>query len=373
MPKTLDKRAAAAHDGKCREHPKNRADKLARHGVHGGIIGVKQHEELLAKQDIHDHEEHRHGKRIHPRPMHHLLCALLVARADVLADHGHGGILNALRDLVDNVVNAHAHTERRAFHNAEIIDLRVDHDHGKIDKARLDCHGHALLGDHAHVFEIGNKILLCKIKAERLSFAVKIEQREDKRHALPDDGCPRSTRHTPAKPAGEKQVKHQIGHRGNGNEHKRTLGIAHTAQYGGNHVVPCRKEQTDRTDDHILHRHVTGFVGNVDQGQYRLMQQQNDAREHQRQRQHKAEQRAHNAAHFFFLTRAQRLRNQHLPCVGKAQTHHSGKIDDQRGLRHGGETKRAHKLADNDHIDGAVQHLHGIGRHKRQRKKQQLP
>ena len=30
-------------------------------------------------------------------------------------------------------------------------------------------------------------------------------------------------------------------------------------------------------------------------------------------------------------------------------------------------------FSDDDHIDGTVQHLHGIGRHKRQRKKQQLP
>ena len=51
---------------------------------------------------------------------------------------------------------------------------------------------------------------------------------------------------------------------------------------------------------------------------------------------------------------------------------HGNKTEDEYMLRYTfGDC--ADKLAHNDHVDGTVQHLHGIGRHKRQRKKQQLP
>ena len=82
----------------------------------------------------------------------------------------------------------------------------------------------------------------------------------------------------------------------------------------------------------------------------------------------KAKQRADDSVQFLPLSGTQSLGDQHLTRIGEAKADHGGKINDQRGLRHGRKPERADKLAHDHHIYSTVKHLHGIGRHKRQRK-----
>ena len=121
----LDEGAATAHDGKSGEHPKDRCDEGAGHFMHSGVVG-EEHEELLAESDIQPHEKQSQDNRKAPRPINGLLGTVFLSRRNVLADHGHGGILNALRDLVDDVVDAYTHAKRRRGNHPHLVDEGID-------------------------------------------------------------------------------------------------------------------------------------------------------------------------------------------------------------------------------------------------------
>ena len=368
----LDKCTAAAHHGKGRDHPKDGGNKGVGHGMHQGVVR-KEHKHLLAKANVQKHKDYREHGRKDPRVVHHLLGTLLLARANVLADHRHGGILDALRDLVDNVVNAHAHAKGGGFDQSHAVDHRVDKQHGEVDAPRLNCHGGAKSGNHPYVFFTWNKAFLLKIKSKLLLVAEEVIEREKEGNGLPDDGCPRRARNAPTQKPGKEQVEHQIDRRSNGDEQKGPLGIPHAAQDRRDHVIPRGKKQACGTNDEIFHCHVVGLGGNVHYVEDPHARDQNDSRQHHRQRKNKAKQRTDDVVHFFFLACAQRLRDQHLTGVGKAEAYHGGKVDDLAALRHGRKPGGADEYAHDHHVDGAVQHLHGVGRHKGKGKPKKLP
>lgn len=368
----LDEGTTAPHEGQRGEHPQDRLNKHAGHLVNCGVIG-EDAEQLLAEQQICRHTDNRQGQGKHPRPVDGLDGSLLLPRRNILADDGQGGILNTLRNLVNNVVDANAHAEGRRGHHAHVVDHGVDIQHGEVDKARLDRHGRTQRQDHLGVARLGLEALTGKVEAEFGLSAIKEPNGEDEGHRLSDDGGPRSACNLPPEDAREQDVQHQVYGRGDADEQERAAGITHAAQYRGDHVVACCKEESRAADDEVLHGVAVGLCGDIHDLHDPAAKTDDDHRQRHRKGRDECEKRADNAAHFLTLSRAQRLRDQHLSRVGKAEAHHSGEVQNLTALGHCRETCRADKFTHDDHVNGAVEHLHGVGGHERQHEHEQLP
>ena len=167
---TLNKGAASAHDSEGREHPQDGSNKLARHFMNQRIVG-KEHKQLFAEGYIKDHKHRSKDDGEHAGVPNHLLGTVGLGGADVLADHRHGGVLDALRDLIDNIVDTDANAKGCRGNHANIIDHGIDHQHRQIDAAHLDGHRRAEACDHADILGARDKALLFEVKAKHLALA----------------------------------------------------------------------------------------------------------------------------------------------------------------------------------------------------------
>lgn len=369
---TLDEGATAPHEGQCGEHPQDCFNKHAGHLVNCGVVG-EDAEQFLTEQQIGRHTDDRQGQREHPRPVDGLYGSSLLPRRNILADHWQGGILDALRDLVDDVVDADTHAEGRRGHHAHIVDHGVDIQHGEVDAARLNGHGRTQRQNHLGVARLGLETLSGKVEAEFDLSAIEEPNREQEGHRLSDDGGPCRTCNLPPEDAREQDVQHQVDGRGDADKQKRAARIAHAAKYRGDHVIASSKEEACAADDEVLHGVVVGLCRDIHDLHDPAAKTDDDHRQQYRKRRDEGEKRTDNAAHFPALTRAQCLRDQHLSRIGKAEAHHGGEVQDLAALGHRREASRAHKFAHDDHVDGAVEHLHGVGGHERQHEHEQLP
>ena len=368
----LDKGTTATHEGQRREHPQDRLNEGTGHLVNCGIIGENA-EQSFTEQQVGRNADSGQSEGEHPRPVDGLDGSLLLPRRNVLADNGQGGILDALRNLVDDVVDADAHAKGRRGHHAHIVDHGVDIQHGEIDKARLDRHGRTQRQNHLRVAHLGLEALPCKVEAELGFPAIEEPNGEQEGHRLSDDGGPRRARDFPLEDARKQDVQHQVDSRGNADKEKRTARVTHAAQDGRNHVVARRKEESRAADNEVLLSVGIGLRGDVHDLQNPAAEADDDHRQRNREQGNEGEKRADNTAHFLALSGAQRLGNQHLSRVGEAKTHHGGEVQNLATLGHCREARRAHKFAHDDHVDGAVEHLHGVGGHERQHEHEQLP
>ena len=337
-----------------------------------GVIG-EDAEQRFTEQQVGRNADSGQSEGEHPRPVDGLDGSPLLSRRNVLADDGQGGILDALRDLVDDVVNTDAHAKGRRGHHAHVVDHSVDIQHREVDKARLNRHGRTQRQNHLRVAHLGLKALPCKVEAELGFPAIEEPNGEQERHRLSDDGGPRRTCNFPLEYAREQDVQHQVDGRGDADKQERTARVTHATQYGRDHVVARRKEESRAADDEVLLSVGRGLRGDVHNLQDPAAEADDDHRQCHRKEGDEGEQRADDAAHFLALSRAQRLGNQHLACVGEAKAYHGGKVQNLTALGHRRKASRAHKFAHDDHVDGAVEHLHGVGGHERQHEHEQLP
>ena len=132
--------------------------------------------------------------------------------------------------------------------------------------------------------------------------------------------------------AREQDVQHQVDGRGDADEQERTARVAHAAQYRGDHVVARRKEESRAADDEVLLGVIIGLRGDVHNLQNPAAQADHDHRQRHCKQGDEGEKRTDNAAHFLTLSRAQRLGNQHLSCVGEAEAHHGGEVQNLTAL-----------------------------------------
>ena len=297
------------------------------------IVG-EQHEHILAEAKVQCHKEQGEDGGDDPRPIDHLLGSLLLPRSDVLADHGHGGVLDPLGDLIDDVVDAHAHAKGRRRHHACAVDHGIDEEHGQIDKSRLDCHGGSQSGDHFGVSAVDDQTFLSEFKAECLPMAEQVDQREDEGHCLSDDGCPGGACHAPAQHTRKEDVQHQIHCRGDPHEQKGAFGVSHATEDGGDHIIPCGEEQSAGADDQIIHCHGVGFRGDVHPPEDGYAEQKDQSGHRQGQNGHEHKEGTDHLVHFLFLFCAQRLCDQDLSSAGKAKADHGHEVDDQAALGH---------------------------------------
>ena len=337
-----------------------------------GVIGENA-EQRFTEQQVGRNADDRQSQGENPSPIDGLDGSSLLPRRDVLANHGQGGILDALRNLVDDVVNADAHTEGRRGHHAHVVDHGVDIQHGEIDKARLNRHRRTQRKNHLRVAHLGLKALPRKVEAELCFSAIEEPNGEQEGHCLSDDGGPSRARDFPLEDAREQNVQRQVDSRGDADKQERTARIAHAAQDSRDHVIARRKEESRAADDKVLLGVSVGLRGDVHNLQDPAAQTDDDHRQCHCEQGNKGEKRADNTAHFLALSRAQRLRNQHLSRVGEAKAYHGGEVQNLATLGHCREARRAHKFAHDDHVDGAVKHLHSVGGHERQHEHEQLP
>ena len=368
----LNEGTTAPHEGQRGEHPQDCPNEGTRHLVNCWVIG-EDVEQSFTEQQVGRNADSGQSKGEHPRPVNGLDGSPLLPRRDVLANHRQGGILDALRNLVDNIVDADTHAKGRRGHHAHIVDHGVDIQHGEVDKARLDCHGRTQRQNHLRVAHLGLKALPCKVKAKLCFSAVEEPNGEQEGHRLSDDGGPRRACNFPLEDAREQNVQHQVDSRGDTDKEERTARVAHAPQHSGDHVVARRKEESRAADDEVLLGVSIGLRGDVHDLQNPATEANDDHRQRHRKEGNEGEKRTDNAAHFLPLSRTQRLRNQHLSRVGEAKAHHGGKVQNLATLGHCRESRCAHKFAHDDHVDGAVEHLHGVGGHERQHEHEQLP
>ena len=277
-------------------------------------------------------------------------------------------MLDALRNLIDDIVDAHTDTEGCRCNDADGVDECVDIHHRQVDASGLDRHRGTEIGNHFDVMAVGTETLGTEIKTEGFLVADKIENREQERCRLTDDRRPCRTCNTPMKDAREQDVKHKIDSRCNADEQKRALRVTHAAQNGGDHIIACGKDKSCTADRQIVHGHLPRFPGNVHDGENPRSQHEDDDGEHYGKHGDEAEQRADDIVHFFMLFGTQCLGNQNLSRIGKAERDHRCEIENQTALRHRRQTCCTDVFADDDHVDGAVQYLQGVGCHKRQGK-----
>lgn len=368
----LDEGTTATHEGQRGEHPQNRLNEHTGHLVNRRVIG-EDAEQSFTKQQVGRNADGGQSKGEYPRPVDGLDGSPLLPRRNVLADDGQGGILDALRNLVDDVIDTDAHAEGRRGHYAHVVDHGVDIQHGEVDKARLNRHGRTQRQDHLGIAHLGLEALPRKVEAELGFPAVEEPNGEQEGHCLSDDGGPRRACDFPLEDTRKQDVQHQVDGRGNADKQERTARVTHAAQDGRDHVVARRKEESRAADDEVLLGVNIGLRGNVHDLQNPAPQADHDYRQRHRKESDESEKRSDNTAHFLALSRAQSLGNQHLSRVGEAKTHHGGEVQNLATLRHRREPRRAHKFAHDDHVDGAVEHLHGIRGHERQHEHEQLP
>ena len=141
------------------------------------IVG-EQHEHLFSKYDISSYGHRRHNQGVDPCPVYHLHSPFLLLGGNILADHGQCGELDALRDLIDDIVDAHADTEGGGGNNTNIIDKRADIEHGNIDTAGLNGHGSTLGQNHFGVMLADPQAFWTETKTKGFFMAVKIEEGE---------------------------------------------------------------------------------------------------------------------------------------------------------------------------------------------------
>ena len=306
MADALDECAAAPHKRKGGEYPKHSPDKLTGHLVNCRVIR-EDAEQCFAEQQIGSNADSGQGKGEHPRPVDGLDGTLLLPRRNILADHGQGGILDALRDLVDDIVDADTHTKSGGSHHADIVDEGVDIQHGEVNKARLDGHGGTQGENHLGIAHLGLEVGPCKVKAELSFSTIEEENGEDERHRLSDDGGPRRARNFPLEDAREQDVQHQVDGRGDADKQERTARVPHAAQDSRDHVIARRKEQTRAADDEILLGVDIGLRGDVHDLQDPALQADDDHRQHHSQRRNEGKKRTDDTAHFLTLAGAQRL------------------------------------------------------------------
>ena len=290
-----------------------------------GVIG-KDAEQRFTEQQVGRNANSGQSEGEHPCPVDGLDGSPLLPRRNILADDGQGGILDALRNLVDDVVDADAHAEGRRGHYAHIVDHGVDIQHGEVDKARLNRHGRTQGQDHLGVAHLGLKALPRKVETELGFPAVEEPNGEQEGHCLSDDGGPRRARDFPLENAREQDVQHQVDAGGDADKQERTARVAHATQNGRDHVVARRKEEPRAADNEILLGVGIGLRGDVHDLQNPATEANDDHRQRHRKEGDEGEKRADNAAHFLALSRAQRLGNQHLSCVGEAKAHHGGEV-----------------------------------------------
>ena len=126
----------------------------------------EHHKELFAEAYVEYHKEHGKYTGIDPRPVNRLLCALLLTRRDILADDRHSRVLNALRDLVDNIVDLNARAEGSRLNNTDIVYKRIYEKHRKVEASHLDRHGCTERHDHTDVLFLHTEAFALEIEAE---------------------------------------------------------------------------------------------------------------------------------------------------------------------------------------------------------------
>ena len=237
----LDESTTATHEGQRGEHPQDRLNEHTGHLMNCRVIGENA-EQCFTEQQVGRNADSGQSKGEHPRPVNGLDGSPLLPRRDVLANHRQGGILDALRNLVDDVIDTDAHAKGRRGHHAHIVDHGVDIQHGEVDKARLNRHGRTQRKNHLRVAHFGLKALPCKVEAELSFSAIKEPNREQEGHRLSDDSGPRRTRDFPLEDARKQDVQHQVDGRGDADKQERTARVTHATQYGRDHVIARRKE-----------------------------------------------------------------------------------------------------------------------------------
>ena len=121
----LDEGTTATHEGQRGEHPQDRLNEHTRHLVNCGVIG-EDAEQSFTEQQVGRNADSGQSEGKYPCPVDGLDGSPLLPRRAVLADHGQGGILDALRNLVDDVIDADAHTKGSGSNYADIVDHGID-------------------------------------------------------------------------------------------------------------------------------------------------------------------------------------------------------------------------------------------------------
>ena len=230
--------------------------------MHRRIVG-EHHEELLTEKQIEQNEDRRKEKRVGPGEINHLLCSLLLTGTNVLADHRHCSVLDALRNLIDDIVDTHADAEGRRGHHADVVDHRVHEEHRQIDKARLDRHRCAETGDHTDILLVWDEIFEAEVEAESVSLLVEVIDREEEGNSLTDHGCPRRTCNAPSPHTGKEDIKNKVHGRSNTDEQKWPFRVTHATQNRRHEVISACKKQTCRTNHEVVHRHIVRFDGDL--------------------------------------------------------------------------------------------------------------
>ena len=148
--------------------------------------------------------------------------------------------------------------------------------------------------------------------------------------------------------------------------------VAHAAHHGADGVVAVDERQAGHADRGIGKRLRERLRRRVHDAEHAPPQHQRRSAQRQRQQAEKGEHRADEPPHVARPPRAQVLRDDHLPGVGKAHRHEREKVAHVAADGHGRKPDLAERPADDDHVHHVVDDLQQIRQKQRQREDDEL-
>ena len=141
---------------------------------------------------------------------------------------------------------------------------------------------------------------------------------QKKRKALTHDRCKRRAHAAHVQHEDKKEIEHNIRDGSDADKEKGALGIAHAAQHRADGIVAVNKEQSEQADRRICPGLAVGLGRRVHPAEYPAAQHKANDAQRDRSAQEKGEHRADKTADALSFSRADVLRDDDLPGVGKA-------------------------------------------------------
>lgn len=306
----------------------------------------------------------------HQRDRRAFFDAVVLARAVVLAGEGRQRHAKAEHRQDIEAVDLHVSREARHRLGAELVDRRLHKDVRKGDDHVLNTGRQADAHDAGGDFRVNAQ--LRGLDAVDGRDAHEVRQRQQAGQRLTDVGRQRRALHTHAQHRDENDVQHDIRARRDTEVQQRPPRVARRIQHAGRHVVQHVEDQPQRVDAQVGRRigqHVRGRAHPLQKRPAEKEAHQRDDDAHERRDRDGGVNSLFDTGVVF---RAQKLRYNDACADGHALTEPDNQVDERRAGADRRQRPAAHRVADDDRVDGVVHLLQQIAEDERDGKEQDL-
>ena len=278
-----------------------------------------------------------------------------LARAEILAGKGHGGVINGVAGRINERVEIACRRVRRDHVRAKGVDRGLDHDIGNVENDGLQTCRQADL-DHAQG--------LVRVKAEFFEFQLRAalqphqaDEHERQREILRDDGCDRDARHAETADDHEEQIQQHIDCAGDGQEEKRLFCVAEGPQHRRAEVIQKRGGHADEVNLQIPVGQGQNVLRRIHQAEQGTGQEKAQQEDHDAKPKPQHDRGVHGAGDALIIPAAEITGNKDVDADGNADERADEQVDKRRCCADGGKGRAAVKFADDNDVGGVEQQL----------------